>query len=78
MFDDYNYSQYNKYILHKEPNPKNIDFDDLDLSDFFTDNNSQNTLNEKYLKEHHSEKYDFNQFDLLSEEERNKKKLEIQ
>jgi len=74
MFDDYNYDQYNKFILHDDP--KNIDLNNLEDEDVENievieeDKSAKSYLNKLYLNENHGDNYTHSQFDLLSEEEK--------
>ena len=81
MFDDYNYDQYNKFILHDDP--KNIDLnatpsehDDIDGLEVIEEDKSEKSyLNKLYLNEHHQDSYTHQQFDLLSDEEKSAARL---
>ena len=77
MFDDYNYSQYNKFVLNMDP--KNLDYEEDDATqgdkpDF--EDQVSSYLNKAYLKDNHSEIYDHIQLNILSEEEKERIKNE--
>ena len=66
MFDDYNYDQFNQYILHDDPTSLIQPVDDT----------QQYYLTLSYLNEMHKENYAHDQLDVLSEKE--KKYAEIE